>query len=135
VHGGQRFELAAETLGMSYAVQEYGVPSKAVPDALKSHFPEGLPSISESFRLLLDGTEAGAIVATIAEDDQRYRIVHLLDNKQDSYKTEEISIDKASFDDWFKEQKEKVKIQVSDLALKNSIKSTYAEIPWVKLLK
>lgn len=134
VHADNGFEQAAKTAGLSYKVLEYGGKPNAAPNAVKSYFPEGIATISESFRKLLDATKAGTIVSTIAENDHSYRIVRLVDKKDGIYNAEEISAAKASFDLWFKQQAGKVNVQIHDAALKQSIRTTYANITWVKQL-
>jgi len=90
--------------------------------------------MSVGLQKLLEATKPGEIVATIAEDDYGSRIVRLIDKQGESYNTEEISLGKALFDTWYRQQTEKITVQILDATLKQSIQSAYGNILWVKQL-
>ncbi len=132
VHAGQGFEMVAKATGLHYSTQDYGQKKAAAPDVLKQYFPAGMVSMSEGLKKLLTDTKPGSIVASISEDDQGYHIVRLLSKKGDSYNTEDISLTKASFDQWYKHQSNEISVQILDAALKQSIQSQYNGLAWVK---
>lgn len=139
VQAGQGFEQVAKATGLHFASREYGQQKEATPDALKQYFPTGMAGMSPGFKKLLANTTPGDIVASIAEDDHGFRIVRLLEkqagaDQSDSMSTEEISLPKASFDQWYKQQSEKISIRILDAALKQRIQSRYGSIAWVQRL-
>jgi len=134
VQSGQGFEQVAKATGLHFATQDYGKKKAVTPDALKAYFPTGMASMSAGFKTLLQATKPGAIMASIAEDDHSYRIVRLISREGDIYRTEEISLTKASFDDWYQRQIEQINVEIIDAPLKESIQSRYNNIAWVQRL-
>jgi len=132
VQAGGDFEDVAKATGLHFSQQDYGKKKATTPDAFKAYFPAGMAGMSAGFKTLLTDTEPGDIVASIAENDHSYRIVRLLSKQGEEYSTEEMSLAKASFDDWYQEQMKNIHIEIVDDSLKQSIQDQYSNIAWVK---
>jgi hypothetical protein len=80
---------------------------------------------------ILEPLALGALYDHIVENDQDFRVVRLISRDGKKYSVEAIIVPKRPFDDWFREEADKLKIEVLDKDLKKTIKKNYPELWWV----
>jgi LysM repeat protein len=84
--------------------------------------------------VILEALEPGAIHPEIIEDMNGYRVVQLVEVLESSYKAQTITVNKKSYDEWFKGQAIQHRVQISDATLSEAIRTTYPNIWWVNQL-
>jgi hypothetical protein len=123
VSSGKPFQEAADQLGLQFKTFEVGTQdtssaqgAEASPDTLLTP--------------LLEKLSAGEIYRSIAEDDYSYKVIRLKEKKDKKYQVEAIIVYKRSFDEWFKKETEKIKIEILDSEFKKSIQIRYPNLRW-----
>lgn len=93
-------------------------------------------SLPESWRFL-DELKPGEIFDNILEDENSFRIVKLIEKKNNSWATEALVTQKSPFFGWFKGQAQKVDIKFFDNGLKERVFKKYADsnLWWLNKIK
>lgn len=81
---------------------------------------------------IIKKTPVNSVIKGIVDDDFSFMIIKNLGKRNGSWKVEMIVVNKTSFDDWFKKEASKLKIEIKDNSLKEKIKKQYPNIWWVK---
>ena len=79
---------------------------------------------------LLEKLQTGLIYRSIAEDDYSYKVIRVKERKDKQYQVETITVYKRPFDEWFKKEAEKIKIEILDSEFKKSIQIRYPNLWW-----
>ena len=124
VSSGKPFQQAAEQLGLQFKTFEVGIQ-----DASSTQGAERSPDAS--LIPLLEKLSAGEIYRSIAEDDYSYKVIRLNEKKDKKYQVEAITVHKRPFDEWFKKEAEKIRIEILDAELRRSIREKYPNLWWL----
>jgi len=132
VLSGKPFKEAASASGLTVVERKYEATSKIAPGALKAFYPNGVSSISEGFKKVLNQITIGEILHTIIENDESYRVVRLQGKTGNSYQTTEIISPKRLFEAWYRQQTKSVDIVIEDERLEQTICTIYRQPDWIK---
>jgi hypothetical protein len=132
VKSGKTFEEAAKTCGLTHTTNEYKTEAKAVPDALRPYAPHEAISPADPMIAILQTLSENEVYRNIVEDDDSYRVIRLLKKDGAAYRIEAITVPKQPFQQWFKEQEDKVTLTILDKSLEKEIVSKYPKVSWVK---
>ena len=103
-----------------------------MPDIIKQYLPEESKNFQDPLIKIVSGLKEGEMYNNIVEDDYSYQIVRLIKKEGSKYKIESVIVAKSEFDKWFNNEAEKVKVKILDKVLKESIKTDYPQVSWVK---
>lgn len=123
----QTYRLVVSGKGFQEAAEECGIDFSSITFGEKRTSLQTDPLIP-----ILDALFPGEIYRNIVEDDDRYRIIRLVERNGQTYSVEAITINKQPFDTWFRGEAAKIEIEIMDLDLKNIIKAKYPGIWWMK---
>lgn len=130
---GSPLKEAASLTGLEYAA--YDVEDKVLqPAAELQPYMEAGAEDTDPLIAILEPLAPGALYDHIVESDQDYRVVRFLARDGKKYSVEAVIARKRPFDDWFREEAAKLKIEITDPKLKESIKKSYPDLWWVKNL-
>ena len=127
VSSGKSFQQAAEQLGLQFKTLEVGIQ-----DASSTQGTESSPDAS--LIPLLEKLSPGEIYRSIVEDDYSYKVIRLKEKKDNKYQVEAITVYKRPFDEWFRNEAEKVRIEILESQLKKSIQTKYPNVWWTRTL-
>jgi flavin-dependent dehydrogenase len=102
-----------------------------VPD--HSHVSEGVTPPTDALIPILEGLSAGEIYRSIAEDDYSYKVIRLKEKKDKKYQVEAITVHKRPFDEWFRKEAEKIRIEILDADLRRSLDEKYPNLWWLSI--
>lgn len=135
VNSGKSFEEAAKATGLTTLRQAFENKTIEPPDELKRYQSESMALPSDPLFAVLDKLALGAINPDIIEDDRGYRVIRLIAHDGAKYTIETIGVVKPPFEAWFKEQSQKLRIEIKDTALKRAVKMNYPSIDWVERME
>jgi hypothetical protein len=133
VSSGEPFQQAADQLGLQFKTFEAGnQDTSSTPGELKRHVPEGARATPPTDPLIpiLEHLSAGDINRSIVEDDYSYKVIRLKEKKGKTYQVESITVYKRPFDEWFRKEAEKIRIEILDSEFKKSIQIRYPNLWW-----
>jgi len=61
-------------------------------------------------------------------------VIRLKERKDNKYQVEAIAVYKRPFDEWFRKEAEKIKIEILEPQLKKSIQTKYPNVWWTRTL-
>lgn len=105
--------------------------SSEFPQALQKYAPHG-PTPKSPLLSILQGMKEGEIYKNIVEDDFGYKVIRLIGKEGNKYSCEAITVKKRFYEEWFKDQAARMRIEITDGALKKKIMDNYRNIWWVK---
>ena len=129
---GESLEVAARECQLAYSTFEYGKQQPEAPATLRPGFPTGAAMREDPMLGILQSLDKGQVYENIAEGDRTYRVIRLLEKHDGCYRVEVILAEKRPFDEWFREQAEKVPVQVYDDDLRREIIAKYPRVWWVR---
>ncbi len=128
---GKTMKEAAEESGLEYlTVSNHGDKKTEVPSALVKYLDSSEPQ--DPLFPIVEKLQPGQIYDHIVEDDNGYQVIRLLEKDGKKYSVESILSKKRPFDEWFREEEEKIKIEILDHELKKKIEKSYPNMWWVK---
>ena len=123
VSSGKPFQQTAEQLGLQFKTFEVGTQHTSSAQGTDG-------SLDASLIPLLEKLSPGEICRSIVEDDYAYKVIRLKERKDKQYQVETITVHKKQFDEWFKKETEKIKIEILDSEFKKSIQIRYPNLRW-----
>jgi hypothetical protein len=124
VSSGEPFQQAADQLGLQFKTFEVDTQdTSSTQGAERSLYASLIP--------LLEKLSPGEIYRSIAEDDHGYKVIRLKEKKDKTYLVEAITVHKRPFDEWFKKEAEKIRIEILDAELRRSIREKYPNLWWL----
>ena len=132
VKSGRSFQQVAKDCGLDFSTIDYGQADSNIPAVLKQYMAEGEQPAQEPMMRILEGMAEGEIYNNIAEDDQGYKVIKLLEKNGTQYKVEAIAVTKQAFRKWFDVQAGKIEVKILDEEMKKKITSKYPALWWVK---
>ncbi len=70
------------------------------------------------------------MLLAIVEDDYSYKVLRLKEKKDKQYLVEAITVYKRPFDEWFRKEAKKIRIDILDSEFKKSIQIRYPYLRW-----
>ena len=134
VSSGKSFQEAAEQLGLQFKTLETGTQDTSAPEGRKKDINGGGAPAGDPLIPILEKLSPGEICRNIVEDDYSYRVIRLKERSENKYLVETIAVYKRPFDEWFRKEAEKIKIEILDPELKKSLKAKYLAVWWVATL-
>ena len=135
VSSGESFQEGAEQLGLQFKTLEVDNQETAVSEELKKHINDGGTPPGDPLIPVLEKLSPGDICRNIVEDDYSYRVVRLKERSGNKYLVETVTVYKRPFDEWFKKEAEKVRIEIFDAALRRSIRERYPNLWWLFMMR
>jgi len=131
---GKSFKETSQEIGLHYSLFDVNENEAGIPDALEPYFQKNKRTQQDPLRRFLDKLSIGEMYKNIIEDDYGYRIIRLIGKKDDALSVEAITVNKHSYDKWFRKEAEKVNIYFGDHDLQRSIEAKYSNIWWRDLI-
>ena len=128
VSSGIPFQQAADQLGLQFKTLEVGTQDTSLTQGTEK-------SPDASLIPLLEKLSAGDIYRSIVEDDYSYRVIRLKERSENKYLVETIAVYKRPFDEWFRKEAEKIKIEILDAELRRSIRERYPNLWWLSIMR
>jgi len=134
VSSWKTFQEAAEECGLKSTMFNVEDKEISIPSGLQKYVDEDGRPLKDPLVSILKTLSTGEVYKNIIEDNYSYRVIRLLGKTKNKYSVEAITVNKKPFEEWFQEQSAKIRIEVTDSELKNSIKTKYPDICWIKKL-
>jgi hypothetical protein len=132
---GRALKDVAAELGLEYRdLSPKGEDKQDVPPAFARHFTAEEWKPDDPLLPIVEKLTNGQLYNNIIEDDLGYQVFRLLEKGKEKgrYSAEAVFAGKRPFDEWFREEAAKVKIAITDAAMKKKVRSANPELWWIK---
>ena len=118
------FQETADQLGLEFKTLEVGTQNTSSTQGAER-------SPDASLIPLVERLSPGDICRSIIEDDYSYKVIRFKEKKDKKYQVEAITVYKRPFDEWFRQEAEKIRIEILDAELRRSIREKYPNLWWL----
>jgi hypothetical protein len=130
---GKALKDVAAQLGLEYRnLSPKGEEKQDVPSALARHITAEEWKSNDPLVPIVEKLANGQLYDNIIEDDLGYQVFRLLEKGKETYSAEAVVVRKRPFDEWFRAEAAKVKIAITDAAMRKKVRSAYPDLWWVQ---
>jgi hypothetical protein len=128
VRAGEVMESVAAAVGGERRQWTVGGPADVPPELGAA----GVGTGEDPFLPVVRGLADGALYGRVVENETSLSVVRRLRHKDDGIEVEAVIIRKRPYDDWYREQAGRIRIEILDLPLAGAVCAAYGRAWWLQ---